>query len=121
MRRPVRKIRFCILMAGAALAIFDPAQAAVWCPGTPASVLVAPDGGLQADWGYGPFLLCNLSVDSVPPSPLTPIGAQSCRSIQAMLLTGLATGLRFEALLPNDSTAQDMSESALGRASRISL
>ena len=80
------------------------ASAAIWCAGKVHSVLVAQDGTLQANWGFTNIVLCNVTLDKVPPAPLTPITAKTCESVYSMLLTAQATGRDFMALLNNDSS-----------------
>ena len=86
------------------LAAHQQSNAAIWCAGTVSSVLVNQDGLLQADWGYTNVLLCSVSIDSTPPSPLTPISARTCQSVYSALLTAQATGKQFMALLTTEST-----------------
>jgi hypothetical protein len=93
-----------LIFLAVALATPVPANAAIWCDGVPTSVLVSQDGFLQANWGYTNTKLCNVDADTTPPAPLSPIGARTCQSLYAMLLTAVATGKMFRALLPTETT-----------------
>lgn len=44
-----------------------------------------------------------------PPAPLAPIFSGTCRSMQAMLMTAMTTGLQFEVLLPSETTCAGFS------------
>lgn len=95
-------LKICAALLG--LAIHTQASAAVWCAGPVTDIIVNQNGYLQANWGYTNIILCNVSTDTAPPSPLTPITQKTCSTIASMLLTAQATGKQFMALLPSDST-----------------